>query len=234
MERVGMEVDQEVDDDGEDDEEDGDDDEEVGGGFQRAAEVEEEPSLVRAHDHEVANLSSQMQGTHIGSRAYNENQDGMFLQIQALYDASVNRGIVTPPVNYPYWPPQHGPLPSWNDDNVPTYPYWQGPQGPTTPYPDNMGNYDYRAPGGCDYRGDPNYPYIDPTHPAPLYSADTPRLQPWQEDNFAGHYGWPPGFTGGWEPHGSPPSRSNWRERSDLHGWNPPGPFDGASGSSGP
>ena len=104
------------------------------------------------YDQDFEALYTQMRGI-------SEMQQGMFIQQQQLYDAEVNRGNIVPSVNYPYFPPQQGPLPSHG------HPYWQGPLEPGTEprsYPDERGNYDYRAPGGCDYRGDPNYPYCSP------------------------------------------------------------------------
>ena len=135
-------------------------------------------------------------------------QQGMFLQQQHLYDAGVKREEITLPVNYPYFPPQYGPIQSFGDDGVPTYPYWQGPAGSNTEtrsFPDEHSNYDYRVPGGSDYRDDPNYSYVHPNHPLPLALTEqfTP-LAPWQHDNFRGHYSWPPSYTGGWDLYGPP------------------------------
>jgi len=70
-------------------------------------------------------------------RGIQEMHQGMFAQQQLIYDAEVNRGNITPPVNYPYFPPQQGPLPSYG------HPYWSGPSNPDTErryYPDEHGN----------------------------------------------------------------------------------------------
>uniref|UniRef100_A0A803NE99 Arabidopsis retrotransposon Orf1 C-terminal domain-containing protein n=1 Tax=Chenopodium quinoa TaxID=63459 RepID=A0A803NE99_CHEQI len=105
-----------------------------------------------------------------------------------IYDYHVDQGHFSPCVNYPYYPPQHGPVPNWEppqvDDNgnpIPRtggqYPYWQGP-GTLHDPPHSFPPYNYQRPGGCDYLGDPAYPY--------------------QGDGF------PPGYYGGWEPYGPP------------------------------
>lgn len=96
-----------------------------------------------------------------------------------MYDHFVDQGLISPPVNYPYDPPQYGPVPNWTPRRydsegreIPkaggTYPYWEGPGSlhrPPTPKPP----FNYTLPGGCDYRGDPAYPYVsnDPEHPFP-------------------------------------------------------------------
>uniref|UniRef100_A0A803NA38 Arabidopsis retrotransposon Orf1 C-terminal domain-containing protein n=1 Tax=Chenopodium quinoa TaxID=63459 RepID=A0A803NA38_CHEQI len=86
-----------------------------------------------------------------------------------IYDYHVDQGHFSPCVNYPYYPPQHGPVPNWEppqvDDNgnpIPRtggqYPYWQGP-GTLHDPPCSFPPYNYQRPGGCDYLGDPAYPY---------------------------------------------------------------------------
>ena len=129
---------------------------------------------------------------------YSDHQT-LSYQTSALYDASVRRGEVTPPVNYPYVPPQQGPVPSWGGDNLPTYPYWPGVEDPDVPRRD-FPPYDYRVSGGSDYRGDPAYYYVHPHHPEPLVQPEPyDQLTRSQLDLFQGHYGFPPGYTGGWD-----------------------------------
>ena len=52
--------------------------------------------------------------------------------------------------------------------------------------------------GGCDYLGDPGYPSVNPEPP-----QITTLLPDWQLGLYSNH-GFPPGYTGGWDPHGPP------------------------------
>ena len=64
----------------------------------------------------------------------------------------------------------------------------------------NFPPYDYRVSGGSDYRGDPAYYYVHPRHPELLVQQEPfDQLTPSQQDLFKGHYGFPPGYTGGWD-----------------------------------
>ena len=67
-------------------------------------------------------------------------------------------------------------------------------------YPTSEG-YDYKAPGGCDYRGDPNYPMYtsEPLEMPPPFDP----LPDYQQELYRNR-GFPPGYTGGWDPHGPP------------------------------
>ncbi|XP_056683304.1 uncharacterized protein [Spinacia oleracea] len=122
-----------------------------------------------------------------------------------VYDFHVDKGDFAPYVNYPYHPPQQGPIPSWNEERTPTYPYWTGPSQPGVT-PPSFPPYDYTMMGGSDYRGDPMYPT-----PPPVERPDG-----WPED----FPGWPRGYMGGWDgPRGEPPN-GNYPLRPE-YGWPP-------------
>lgn len=111
------------------------------------------------------------------------------------YQHQVERGDFLPYLNYPNRPVQEGPVAGWNNGQ-PTYPFWQGPRSSIEELR-SFPPYDYTQPGGSDYRGDPSYYYV------PEVSGDSSSSEV-LDPPLRGHYGFPPGYDGGWGEQGMP------------------------------
>lgn len=137
-------------------------------------------------EHAITSLSLTQNRMLSMMEGMRSDYDGMMVQTNQIYNYHVERGDFAPYMNYPHWPPQHGPVPGWQN-NQPTYPY----------HPHRDPPYDYREPGGTNPVGDPNYPFVPP--PDNGGGSSSSGLPP------PPYYGYPPGYSGGWDPHPMPP-----------------------------
>ena len=122
---------------------------------------------------------------------------------RANYDNLVQAGIQAPYVNYPYHPPQEGPVNHWGpyDPQHPTppcYAYWEGPIDPTQ----RVGTppYDPYRPGGCD----PAYDPASTSTPAPFDGGWGAQGWPYEHFNQPFH---PFMDTPGFDPNNPPQPR---------------------------